>query len=47
MVTAEIPPVVVKDTIEFNASSFKTLPTALVEGMSEGYSAYYILISTM
>jgi hypothetical protein len=33
-VTAERPPVSVKrDTIEFNASSFKTLPTALVEDL--------------
>lgn len=32
IVIAEIPPVIFrKDTIEFNASSFKTLPTALVE----------------
>lgn len=34
LVIAERPPVVVKkDTIEFNASSFKTLPTALVEDL--------------
>ncbi|HVK96408.1 MAG TPA: outer membrane beta-barrel protein, partial [Flavisolibacter sp.] len=34
MIIAERPPVSVrKDTIEFNASSFKTLPTALVEDM--------------
>ncbi len=34
MVYAERPPVTVRqDTIEFNASSFKTLPTALVEDM--------------
>jgi len=34
MVVAERPPVSVrKDTIEFNAASFKTLPTALVEDM--------------
>jgi hypothetical protein len=34
MVIAERPPVSVrKDTIEFNAASFKTLPTALVEDM--------------
>ena len=33
-VIAEIPPVIFrKDTIEFNASSFKTLPTALVEDL--------------
>jgi hypothetical protein len=33
-VTAERPPVVIrKDTIEFNASSFKTLPNALVEDL--------------
>lgn len=34
LVVAERPPVTVKkDTIEFNASSFKTLPTALVEDL--------------
>jgi len=34
LVTAERPPVTIrKDTIEFNAASFKTLPTALVEDM--------------
>ncbi len=34
VVTAELPPVVVrKDTIEFNASSFKTLPNAVVEDL--------------
>src|SRR5258705_8585631 len=34
LVFSERPPVVVKkDTIEFNASSFKTLPTALVEDL--------------
>jgi hypothetical protein len=34
IVTAERPPVTVrKDTIEFNASSFKTLPTSLVEDL--------------
>jgi hypothetical protein len=34
LVLSERPPVVVKkDTIEFNASSFKTLPTALVEDL--------------
>lgn len=34
MVVAERPPVTVrKDTIEFNAASFKTLPTALVEDL--------------
>src|SRR5215210_6204913 len=34
LVLAEMPPVTVKrDTIEFNASSFKTLPTALVEDL--------------
>jgi hypothetical protein len=34
IITAERPPVSVrKDTIEFNASSFKTLPTALVEDL--------------
>lgn len=34
LVTAERPPVSVKkDTIEFNASAFKTLPTALVEDL--------------
>ncbi len=34
LLTAEAPPVVVrKDTIEFNASSFKTLPDALVEDL--------------
>lgn len=34
LVIAERPPVVVKkDTIEFNAASFKTLPTALVEDL--------------
>jgi hypothetical protein len=34
LVVAERPPVrVYKDTIEFNASSFKTLPTALVEDL--------------
>lgn len=34
LVIAERPPVTVhKDTIEFNASSFKTLPTSLVEGL--------------
>lgn len=33
-IVAEIPPVVVRnDTLEFNASSFKTLPTALVEDL--------------
>ncbi len=33
-VTAERPPVVMrKDTIEFNAASFKTLPTAMVEDL--------------
>ena len=34
VVVAEIPPVLVKnDTLEFNASSFKTLPTSLVEDL--------------
>lgn len=34
IVTSERPPVVIKqDTIEFNASAFKTLPNALVEDM--------------
>ncbi|MEI9944214.1 MAG: TonB-dependent receptor [Chitinophagaceae bacterium] len=34
IVTSERPPVVVrKDTIEFNATAFKTLPTALVEDL--------------
>ncbi len=34
LVVAEIPPVLIKnDTLEFNASSFKTLPTALVEDL--------------
>lgn len=34
LVIAERPPVIVKeDTIEFNATSFKTLPTALVEDL--------------
>jgi len=34
LIVAERPPVTVKkDTIEFNASSFKTLPTALVEDL--------------
>ena len=34
VVTAERPPVTIKkDTIEFNASAFKTLPTALVEDL--------------
>src|SRR6185436_13026461 len=34
LVIAERPPVVIKkDTIEFNASAFKTLPTALVEDL--------------
>lgn len=34
LVTAERPPVSIKkDTIEFNASAFKTLPTALVEDL--------------
>ena len=34
IVFAEIPPVIFrKDTIEFNAASFKTLPTALVEDL--------------
>lgn len=34
VITAERPPVIVrKDTIEFNAASFKTLPTALVEDL--------------
>ncbi|WP_026463941.1 outer membrane beta-barrel protein [Adhaeribacter aquaticus] len=34
VITAEIPPVVVrKDTLEFNAASFKTLPTSLVEDL--------------
>lgn len=34
LVTAEMPPVIFrKDTIEFNASAFKTLPTALVEDL--------------
>ncbi len=34
MVMAERPPVTVKnDTIEFNASAFKTLPNALVEDL--------------
>ncbi len=34
LVQAEIPPIVVrKDTLEFNAASFKTLPTALVEDL--------------
>ncbi|WP_126973633.1 outer membrane beta-barrel protein [Gynurincola endophyticus] len=34
VVTAERPPVVMrKDTIEFNAESFKTLPTAMVEDL--------------
>ncbi|SKB41213.1 outer membrane beta-barrel protein [Daejeonella lutea] len=34
IVTAEIPPLIIrKDTLEFNASSFKTLPAALVEDL--------------
>lgn len=34
VIVAEIPPVIVRnDTLEFNASSFKTLPTALVEDL--------------
>lgn len=34
VVVAEIPPVLIKnDTLEFNASSFKTLPSALVEDL--------------
>ena len=34
IVTAERPPVMIKkDTIEFNASAFKTLPTALLEDL--------------
>lgn len=34
VITAEIPPIVVrKDTLEFNAASFKTLPSALVEDL--------------
>ena len=34
LILAERPPVIVKkDTIEFNASAFKTLPTALVEDL--------------
>ncbi|MBB6612959.1 TonB-dependent receptor [Pontibacter sp. Tf4] len=34
VVLAEIPPILVKnDTLEFNASSFKTLPSALVEDL--------------
>lgn len=34
LVVAETPPVLVRnDTLEFNASSFKTLPTALVEDL--------------
>ena len=34
VVTAEIPPIIVrKDTIEFNAASFKTLPSAVVEDL--------------
>jgi len=34
VIVAEIPPVLVKnDTVEFNASSFKTLPSALVEDL--------------
>ncbi len=34
IILAEIPPVVIKkDTIEFNASAFKTLPNALVEDL--------------
>ena len=34
LVTAEVPPIVVrKDTLEFNAASFKTLPTSLVEDL--------------
>ncbi|HYK55042.1 MAG TPA: hypothetical protein VEV15_01080, partial [Flavisolibacter sp.] len=34
VITAERPPVIVrKDTIEFNAESFKTLPTAMVEDL--------------
>jgi hypothetical protein len=33
-IKAEVPPIVVKkDTIEFNAASFKTLPTAVVEDL--------------
>lgn len=33
-ITAEVPPIVVrKDTIEFNAASFKTLPSAVVEDL--------------
>ncbi|WP_207434026.1 outer membrane beta-barrel protein [Sabulibacter ruber] len=34
IITAEAPPVIVrKDTLEFNANSFKTLPTALLEDL--------------
>lgn len=34
LITAEMPPVLVRnDTLEFNASSFKTLPTSLVEDL--------------
>lgn len=34
LITAEVPPIVVrKDTLEFNAASFKTLPTSLVEDL--------------
>lgn len=34
LVTAEVPPIIVrKDTLEFNAASFKTLPTSLVEDL--------------
>ncbi|MFC6996906.1 outer membrane beta-barrel protein [Rufibacter roseus] len=34
LITAEIPPIIVRqDTLEFNANSFKTLPTALVEDL--------------
>ncbi|WP_082780337.1 TonB-dependent receptor [Rufibacter sp. DG15C] len=34
LITAETPPIIVrKDTLEFNANSFKTLPTALLEDL--------------
>ncbi len=38
LVLAERPPVSIKkDTIEFNASAFKTLPTALVEDLLKNF----------
>ncbi|MFN3299945.1 MAG: carboxypeptidase regulatory-like domain-containing protein [Sediminibacterium sp.] len=43
VVVAEIPPVIIrKDTIEFNAASFKTLPTALVEDLLKKLPGVYV-----